>query len=189
MNNIIKDQIKRAYDVLSTKITIKDDYSIKGGRVFCVVEHKDGTAEFKDFGNNLVVLTGDILVAGLAKGDAIPAITHMALGQGDTWWDPLNPPAPVRSDTYLKSEYIRKAITNTQYVLTDGTPSGTPTHIVDFVTVFLEGEPSGALMELGLFGGTDADLTNGGYMVAYRINPVWNIPVDAAITWVWRVTF
>jgi hypothetical protein len=185
----MKDKLSNGLDSIHPKIVMQEKALIKEGRVFAIVKQKGCDDRYIDFGKNLIVETGDILVASLAKGEPIPAVTHMALGSGLPWWDTSNPPVPVRSDSYLKAEYYRKAITSTQFVLSDGTPSANPTMIVDFVTSFAEGEPTGALMELGLFGGTDADVINGGYLLAYRIIPIWNIGADVAITFVWRVTF
>jgi len=160
---------------------------------------------------NLVVLDASILIARLMKDNAEPphGIFVLAVGTGDSGWDPMNPPAPTDTQRSLYSELARKTFADTEFIDAGGVPTAVPTKVVDFTTTFAESEAVGPLVEMGLFGGNvdtnmsvrkpvlppngpyDAtvDLTAFDTQVNYLTFPVINKPATSTITIVWRLTF
>jgi hypothetical protein len=137
----------------------------------------------------------------------IKGIMTLAVGTGDPLWDLQNPPAETSTQTDLVSEFIRKTFSSITYVdPISGNPSAIRTNIVDFTTTFLEAEAVGPLVEMGLFGGNGAELTeypygtpivsrpdstatSGGSMCNYRTFPVINKSATSKLIIVWRLTF
>ena len=83
----------------------KDNISVKGHVTWTLFD-KDG--KVKDHGevDNLVVQTGRELIASQLAEEDIGKPSHMAIGQDET--------EPVLSDTTLKSELARVALTSTE---------------------------------------------------------------------------
>lgn len=160
---------------------------------------------------NLVVLDASILIARLAKDNAEPphGIFALAVGSGDTGWNPMSPPAPTATQRALFSEITRKTFEDTQFIDGSGTPVAYPTKVVDFITTFTESEAVGPLVEMGLLGGNistnmsvrnpvsppngsydpTVDLTNFDTLVNYLTFPVVNKPATSTFEIVWRLTF
>lgn len=189
----------------------KDYYYIRGD-VFITV--KDGkTQEVQDHRElrNLVVLDASILIARLMKDNSEPSfgIYALAVGTGDTGWDPMNPPSPTNTQRALYSELTRKTFASTQFVDSAGSPAGYPTKIVDFTTTYTESEAVGPLVEMGLLGGDistnmsvknpvsppngtyddTVDLTSYETLCNFLTFAVINKPATSTLTIVWRLTF
>ena len=144
---------------------------------------------------NLVVLDASILIARLMKDNKEPPFGCfcLAMGTGDTGWNPMAPPAP----------------TNTQFINAGGLPVAIPTKVVDFQTTYTESEAVGPLVEMGILGGNistnlsiknpvsppngpydpTVDLTTKETLVNYLSFPVINKPATSTLTVVWRLTF
>lgn len=158
------------------------------GHIFIKEYH---TGEILWESKNIIVNTASILVARLLKDSNEPSngITHLALGTGATGWDLQDPPAPTTSQTRLEAELYRKAATSTAFINpVDGSQSITPTNIVDYAFHYLEGDATGPIVELGLFGGDATDGLNTGTMVNYRTFPVINKTNSMAFTIIIRLT-
>lgn len=188
----------------------KKGYYIRGDVFFTLTDTRTGE-ETKWELRNLVVLDASILVARLMKDNQEPphGILALAIGTGDTGWDPMNPPSPTNTQRALYSEITRKTFSTTQFVDGVGTPVGYPTHIVDFTTIYSESEAVGPLVEMGLLGGNIStnmaiknpvsppngtyspivDLTLFETLVNYLTFPVINKPATSTLTIVWRLTF
>lgn len=160
---------------------------------------------------NLIVRDASILVARLMKDNQEPpkSVYVLAVGTGNTGWNPMSPPAPTNTQRSLYSELTRKTFSSTQFIDAVGTPSSYPTNIVDFTTTFTESEAVGPLVEMGLVGGNIAtnlsirnpvtppngtydptvDLTHYETLVNYLTFPVWNKPATSELEIVWRLTF
>ena len=163
---------------------------------------------------NIIVRDASILVARLMKDNAEPSngVKALAVGTGDTGWDPLNPPAATIDQRKLENELARKTFTNTDFIYnthatspSPGSVAALPTNIVDFTTIFSEGEAVGPLVEMSLLGGDVNDnmsITNpitGAYDVTFDVTgfdmlvnyltfPVVNKPATATLTITWRIT-
>jgi len=113
-----------------------------------------GSGETYEF-RNLVVRDASILIARLMKSNVEPpfGIFCLAVGTGDTGWNPLNPPAATITQRSLYSEIARKTFAQTLFVDSGGAPTAIPTNVVDFTTTFTESEAVGPLCEMGLIGG------------------------------------
>jgi hypothetical protein len=133
------------------------------GEVFMVM--RDGhTGRIQDQRHikNLVVRDASILIARLLKDNqetTVPlGVIHgayvLAVGTGDSGWDPMNPPAPTDTQRALYSELTRKRFTQTSFVDAGGLPVGYPTNVVDYTTTFSESEAVGPLVEMALLGGS-----------------------------------
>lgn len=140
---------------------------------------------------NVIVNTASILVARLLKDPSEPTfgIRYLGVGQGSPSWDKQDPPAPTTNQTSLESEIFRKAVDQTTFINpVTGENSETPTNVVDYAFNFLEGEATGALVELGLYGGDATDGLNTGTLVNYRTFPVLNKTNAMAFTIIIRIT-
>lgn len=189
---------------------------IKGEIFWEMVDSKTG-AKTRGRLTNTVTLDASILIARFLKGTATPiahqcepsfGVLALAVGTGYNTWDPLSPPPATIMQRSLWNELGRKAIQSAQFVTADGTPSGIPTNIVDFTTVFSESEAVGPWAEMGLIAG-DANSNmsivnpilpaNGPWdptvnvvgkdtLLNYLTFPVINKPATATIAWTWRIT-
>lgn len=160
---------------------------------------------------NLVVLDASILIARLMKDNAEPphGIFALAVGTGDSGWNPMAPPAPTNTQRSLFSEITRKTFSDTTFVDGAGVPVAFPTKVVDFTTTFTESEAVGPLVEMGLIGGNvssnmsvrnpvtppngsydpTVDLTNFDTLVNYLTFPVVNKPATSTFEITWRLSF
>lgn len=186
-------------------------HGIRGDVFMTLRDGKTGDVQLEWERRNLVVLDASILIARLMKDNAEPpkGIYALAVGTGDTGWNPMSPPAPTTSQRALYSEITRKTFSNTQFINAGGSPVAIPTKVVDFTTIFTESEAVGPLVEMGLIGGNistnmsvknpvsppngayDAtvDLTDFETMVNYLTFPVVNKPATSTLQIVWRLTF
>jgi len=167
------------------------------GHVWATLRHIDGSEEKFDFGN-LVINDASILVARLLsdKNDPVWGIKFLAVGSGDaTWPDP--PPSPTGAEHGLISEIARKTFSSVNFIDGSGAVTTTPTNVVDYVTIFNQGEAGpAALREMGLVGGdaisTPVAFANGGKNTDVFFNlrrfSVINVPATGTLTLVWRIT-
>jgi hypothetical protein len=159
---------------------------------------------------NVVVLDASILIARLLKDNAESpkGAFVLAVGSGDTGWDPLNPPAATDEQRALYSEITRKIFSSTQFIDSGGLPVSYPTHVVDFTTIYTESEAVGPLVEMGILGGNistnmavknpvspphgtydhTVDLTNYETMINYLTFPVISKPATSTLQITWRIT-
>jgi hypothetical protein len=177
--------------------------TMKDGATGIVQEHREL--------RNLVVLDASILIARLMKDNQEPphGILALAVGTGDTGWNPMAVPAPTVTQRSLYSELARKTFANTQFIDGGGVPTAIPTKVVDFTTTFAESEAVGPLVEMGLLGGNIStnmavknpvlppngpynaavDLTLFDTEVNYLTFNVINKPPTSTLTIVWRLSF
>lgn len=225
----IKNQLRRLRDraFLATKGLFYRDQAVPlKGEVFFYLRDaatgqlldRDGNPTDEEHTlhiNNVIVRDASILVARLMKDSAEPdnGVKALAVGTGDSGWDPLNPPAATNDQRKLENELARKTFSDTDFIynthLTSPSPGSVaalPTNIVDFTTIFSQGEAVGPLVEMGLLGGDVNDnmsITNpipGSYDVTFDVTgydmqvnyltfPVVNKPAMATLTITWRITF
>lgn len=160
---------------------------------------------------NLIVKDASILIARLMKdnAEAPKGAFVLAVGTGDSGWNPMAPPAPTNTQRALYSELTRKTFSQTQFIDAAGVPTAAPTNVVDFTTVFTESEAVGPLVEMGLVGGNistnlavrnpvsppngaynaSLDLTTRETLINYLTFPVINKPATSTMEIVWRLTF
>lgn len=176
--------------LVETKIGQLSDRWIKKGEIFMKMEHKDGSVETR-YMKNVIVDDASLLMAQLMSGlpAVAPGISVLAVGTGDPGWDLQNPPIATASQHLLVNEIERKTFLSVTYIDGVGSPTVTRTNIVDFETKYLDTEAVGALVEMGLFGGTGSTSPGGGTMVNYHTFPVWNKPSTSTLTITWRLTF
>lgn len=174
--------------------------------------HDTSTGEVQEFEKrNLIVKDASILIARLMKDNAEPTKGSyvLAVGTGDSGWNPMSPPAPTNTQRALYSELTRKTFALTQFVDEAGAPTAIPTNVVDFSTTFTESEAVGPLVEMGLIGGNistnmavrnpvsppngayspSLDLTTRETLINYLTFPVINKPATSTMEIVWRLTF
>ena len=189
----------------------KDGYYIRGDVFITVQDGKTKKVQEHRELRNLVVLDASILIARLMKDNSEPphSIYALAVGTGDTGWDPMDPPSPTNTQRALYSELTRKTFSTTQFVDSAGSPVGYPTKIVDFTTIYTESEAVGPLVEMGLLGGNistnmsvknpvsppngtyddTVDLTNYETLCNFLTFKVVNKPATSTLSIVWRLTF
>lgn len=164
--------------------------------------------------NNVYTLDGSILGAMLFSGLTVRnPIKMLAVGTGATGTAQVPSVADERQRS-LNTEIKRKEFSSVVYRDELGAISAVPTRIVDFTTVFNEGEAVGALNEMGLIspfdldsnvttplldGGGDPilfpeydealDLTDYDILINYLTFPVINKPSQSVLAITWRLTF
>lgn len=144
--------------------------------------------DFRPFESNIIVLDASLLIAQLVKDYNVDGLTFLAVGTGQTFWDKNNPPAATAAQNTLFTELTRKAFGSTTFI--DGaTPVAFRTDTVDFFTTFLAGEGTGALCEMGLWGGAGASVANSGTLFNYFTFPVINKGALQILDVTWRISF
>lgn len=214
----ISDQIHMPQGRVSSAFTVRpaedfvgNGYHIRGDVFFKMRDGRTGELQMERELRNLVVLDASILIARLMKDSAEPphGIFALAVGSGDSGWNPMSPPAPTNTQRSLYSEITRKTFSDTQFVDGSGVPVAYPTKVVDFTTTFTEAEAVGPLVEMGLIGGNvstnmsirnpvtppngtynpTVDLTNYDTLVNFLTFPVVNKPATSTFEIVWRLSF
>jgi hypothetical protein len=204
--SLMKELMRRAGEMrnkMGMGLTYEDKSSKKiKGEFFITLSHNNGVEE-KFHYRNVIVDTASLLISRLlADGQTSidpsgpsHGIRVLAVGTGNTAWDPNNPPEATSNQKKLEAELARKRFANVTFIRTDGSglPANEVTNIIDFQTVFSESEAVGPIVELGLFGGGDGsvsiDTTAGsGIMVNYRTLPVINKPNTATMSIIFRIT-
>jgi len=183
--------IKGEEILVSSHIPINERVpKIRGAEVFLI---KDGEEEY--IGHNIIPDSASILLAHLAFNSLSPnsgnngGFTFLAVGLGDGSWNPLNPPAPVQTQTQLEDELARKAFSTVNFVDSNGQPTVTPTSVVDFVGTFGVGEAVGAWTEVGVFGGDASVTANSGILVSVLTFPVKSKLAPETVSWRFRFLF
>jgi len=176
------------------EIEVIEKIQLCKGSLRIKLEHEDGRVERYE-GNNIVVAVGSNYMAELMRGIIgdplrvqVDGLRTLAVGTGGIGWDLQNPPAATVTQTSLENELFRKEFDNVNYIDTLGNVTLTRTNIIDLTTVFNTTQANGALVEMGLFGGANALLTNNGSMLNYYTMPVIN-KVNAILTIIWRLVF
>jgi hypothetical protein len=100
---------------------------------------------------NVITLDASLLMAALMKNPQEPkhGINMLAVGTG-ALGSILNPDAPGKYQRQLNNEVARKSFAETTFRDANGAKSLIRTPVVDFTTVFGEGEAVGPLNEMGL---------------------------------------
>lgn len=185
-------------------------YAIRGDVFLKVRDGQTGALQYEWEKRNLIVRDASILVARLLKDNAEPpkGAFVLAVGTGDSGWNPLAPPAPTNTQRSLYSELTRKTFSTTQFIDAGGIPTSIPTNVVDFTTIFTESEAVGPLVEMGILGGNistnlsvrnpvtpangpyvaTVDLTTKETMINYLTFPVISKPATSTLEITWRIT-
>jgi hypothetical protein len=113
---------------------------------------------------NLVVTTGKNFIASRMKDATATAMSHMAIGSGDT--------AVVVADTALETEIARVALTST-------TVTG---NSVEYIAAYPAGTGTGSIEEAGIFNASTA-----GTMLCRTVFAVINKGASDSMTITWTV--
>lgn len=206
-----KSRVSSAFAVRPAENFAENGYYVRGDVFFKMRDGRTGELQWEKELRNLVVMDASILIARLMKDSAEPphGIFALAVGSGDSGWNPMAPPSPTSTQRALYSEITRKVFSDTQFVDGDGVPVAYPTKVVDFTTSYTEAEAVGPLVEMGLIGGNvssnlsvrnpvtppngsydpTVDLTNYDTLINYLTFPVVNKPATSTFEIVWRLTF
>jgi len=210
----LRDALSRMGSVFSSALKPKYEDRVGciiRGEVFLTLRDGSGEVLEKRAHRNLIVLDASILVARLMKDSQEPSksLFVLAVGTGDSGWNPLSPPAPTNTQRALYSELTRKTFSQTQFIDAGGIPTAIPTNVVDFSAIFTESEAVGPLVEMGLLGGNIStnlsvrnpvtppngpysplvDLTTRETMINYLTFPVINKPATSTLEITWRLSF
>jgi hypothetical protein len=184
---------------------------IRGDVFMTLRDGASGAVQEKREHRNLVVRDASILIARLVKSNTEPPFGAyvLAMGTGDSGWNPMSPPAATNTQRSLYSEISRKTFVETAFIDSGGLPTALPTNVVDFTTTFTESEAVGPLVEMGLIGGNistnlsvrnpvtppngaynpSVDLTTKETLLNYLSFPVINKPATSTLTITWRLSF
>lgn len=158
--------------------------------------------------DNIVTRDAGILAAiRFSESGTRNPLNMLAVGTGATG-ALLSPDAPQNTQRALNTEIERKPFSNVQYRDSDGNAVAIPTNIVDYTTVYSEGEAVGPLNEMGLMStisnnvavrypilngptGYDAtiDVTSSDIIANYLTFSVVSKPSSAVLGITWRITF
>ena len=185
-------------------------YKIRGDVFFKLRDGKTGELQEERHLKNVVTLDASVLIARLVRDPSEPAhgAFCLAVGTGDTGWNPMAPPAATNTQRSLYAELTRKTFTNTQFIDGGGAPTAIPTPVIDFSCTLSESEGVGPLVEMGILAPLSSnmavqnpvlppngpydptrDLTNYDTLVNALFFPVVNKPATSTLTIVWRLTF
>ena len=206
---MIKDKVKQPKTAwnMGFGFSEKEGYKIKG-EVFITLDGVETKL------NNVYTLDGSLLGAMLFSGlTSRNPISMLAVGTGATGTAQVPSVADERQRR-LNTEIQRKLFSSVVYRTSLGVISTVPTRIVDFTTVFNEGEAVGALNEMGLVSPFDLDpaittplldvgndpvtfptydeeldVTNYDVLINYLTFPVINKPSQSVLAITWRLTF
>jgi hypothetical protein len=206
-----KGRVSSAFAVRPAETFGESGYYIRGDVFFRMRDGRTGALEWERELRNLVVMDASILIARLMKdsAEAPHGIFALAVGTGDSGWNPMAPPAPTNTQRSLYSEITRKTFSDTQFVDGSGVPVAYPTKVVDFTTSFTESEAVGPLVEMGLIGGNvssnlsvrnpvlppngsynaTVNLTNFDTLINFLTFPVVNKPATSTFDITWRLSF
>lgn len=190
----------------------RDECRRPRGDVFMELRNgQTGALELAVEKRNIVTLDASILLARLVKSNL--EVPHgafvLAVGTGDSGWNPLSPPAATNTQRALYGEITRKTFASTQFIDADGVPVDRPTNIVDFTTTFAESEAVGGLVEMGIIGGNidpnmsiknpvtppngpydpTIDLTEKETLLNYLVYAIISKPATSTFSVTWRITF
>lgn len=204
-------RVRGAFSAAMRQVFREPYKGIRGDVFVTMRDGKTGEVQFEQEHRNLIVLDASILLARLLKDNAEPTkgAFVLAVGTGDTGWNPLSPPAPTNTQRSLYSELTRKTFSSTQFIDAAGVPTAIPTNVVDFTTTFTESEAVGPLVEMGILGGNIStnlsiknpvtppngpydplvDLTTKETMCNYLTFAVINKPATSTLSIVWRLSF
>lgn len=183
-------------------------WTIQGEVFFHLVDSRTGKVLLERSQKNLVVLDGGVLAAMLfaAGATGTSGLTMLAVGTGATG-PLLSPDAPDTRQRHLNAQISRKPFSSVTFRNSAGAVSSVPTNVVDFTTIFGEGEAVGPLNEMGLMRtltmgpvGTPVvsvfptydptiDLTMFDVQVNYLTFSVVSKPSTSVLTLTWRLTF
>lgn len=211
LDEVLSRVSSRFFGAFRSRFEEKVTVGIRGDVFITLRDGKTGEEQDRRELRNLIVKDASILVARLMKDNAEPpkGTYVLAVGTGDTGWNPLAPPAPTNTQRALYSELTRKTFSQTQFIDAGGVPTAIPTNVVDFSTVYTESEAVGPLVEMGLIGGNIStnlsirnpvvppngpynplvDLTTKETLINYLTFPVINKPATSTLEIVWRLTF
>jgi len=189
-----------------------EERQVLGAKGTFIIELRDSkTGELLSYQEkeNIITLDGGVLAAMLfaAGSTGTSGLTMLAVGTGATG-PLLNPDAPDPRQRHLNAEIARKPFSSVTFRTSAGAVSAVPTHVVDFTTIFGEGEAVGPLNEMGLqrtlsmnplvlnpvpsvFPTYDPtiDLTLYDVQVNYLTFSVVSKPSTSVLTIAWRLSF
>lgn len=187
---------------------------IREGQVYLRLEDMQGQLLWDRELKNLIVYDAGILAARVFRDSTDPnpgrnnGITMLAVGTGATG-DPNNPDPPRKEQRRLNRELARRPFaTEPTYRDAAGAAVSYPTNVLDFTTVFRDGEAVGALNEMCLLYTESmdpnttnpipqkplqydptVDVTGKDILVNYLTFGVINKPTLSVLTVTWRITF
>jgi hypothetical protein len=190
----------------------EDTYRGPEGEIFIeMTDVESGEVLEERHEKNVITKDFSILLARLCKNSLDPnhGVFALAVGTGESSWDPMNPPASTETQRSLYDEIERKSFSEIVYRDDGGSTSSTPTDTVDFTTVFAQSEAVGPLVEMGLLGGDvhddltttnsitpangpydeNVDVTGKDILCNYLTFPVINKPSTAELSITWRISF
>lgn len=159
------------------------------GEIFILMKNKDNYIKEIYYENLIVDEFGRFLAMCCQDPTALSSgITWMALGTGDTEWDPTSPPPPSITNTALVTEVCRKYRTasggfkflNPDDLPNETSPSGTSSRIMEIAWLFDFNQANNyQFMELGMYANSNLTITTP-YYSTVTSTPVSTIIADSA---------
>lgn len=140
---------------LSASITELDStHKVEGHVLIELVDMDTGEILYKKAKKNVITLDQGVFAAmrsaaGFAPSPPLSGVVMLSIGTGATG-PYLTPDPPDARQRRLNAEIARKPFSSVVYRTASGSVSTVPTRVVDFVTVFSEGDAVGRINEMGL---------------------------------------
>jgi len=184
-----------------------DKIQIAKGEVWAYLEDvKTGVKKEAFHKNNIIVDVASNLLAELVRGimpttcsggipvpngtrPQVDGARVLAIGTGAPGWNLQSPPPATAAQTLLENEIDRNQFDRVDYINGIGNVTVTRTNVLELETTFGTSEANGALVEMGLFGGTNALNANMGTQINALNFPVINKTSSSTLTILWRLTF
>ncbi len=145
--------------------------NIKSVGTLCIeLRGPDGELKESREVRNLIVNSGLAYIASRLKDATAAAMTHMAVGTGNT--------AAAAAQTALVTETARVALASTTIVTTNVTNDA-----IQYTATFPAGTGTGALVEAALL-----NAASGGTMLSRTVFSVINKGADDSLTVTWKIT-
>jgi hypothetical protein len=212
-----RDNLKHLQTKFKLGMGVRHEESVavpaKGHVFFEMRDASTGELLFLHDQPNVVTLDASLLVARLCKDNQEPrhGFNMLAVGTG-ALGALLNPDAPSREQRRLNNEIARKPFAETTFRDANGAAVAIPTNVVDYTTIYGEGEAVGPWNEMGListisdntairnpnpnFAGQGGqpydptiDVTNYDILCNFLTFSVFTKPSTAILTVTWRISY
>lgn len=150
----------------------------------------NGAVSERHMKNLIVNKASNLIAKRMIPGTSWGAgIGYLEVGTGVGTGTTQAPQSEDLTYTTLRTALARRAIDTWTYLDATGNATVSETNVVQYTTTFQDTEAIGAIVEMGLFGGDASATLGSGYMLNYKVFPVWNKQSGMKLTVIWNITY